>query len=182
LKDLQSVVILRASYRSAEEQIRQALRLLDYEPQRKKILIKPNVVAVPRWLPIGGAPRAIITDLRFIEALLRVFDGYQITIGEGAVATYDTDAILEKAGVKALARRYGARLVNLDQAERFELPWAYGTLRLPTLLQTHEYINAPKLKTHLSTGVTLACKNQKGLLSSADKIRFHRQSSNVPGV
>jgi hypothetical protein len=32
----------------------------------------------------------------------------------------------------------------------------------------------PKLKTHIQTGVSLACKNQKGLLASADKVRFHR--------
>jgi hypothetical protein len=48
-------------------------------------------------------------------------------------------------------------------------------LRLPTLLQTHEYINVPKLKTHVQTGVTLARKNQKGLLAGADKVRFHRE-------
>jgi hypothetical protein len=56
-----------------------------------------------------------------------------------------------------------------------EVPWKYGTLRLPAILQTHEYINVPKLKTHVLTGVTLGCKNQKGLLSSADKVRFHQK-------
>jgi uncharacterized protein (DUF362 family) len=48
-------------------------------------------------------------------------------------------------------------------------------LRLPALLQTHEYINVPKLKTHIQTGVSLGCKNQKGLLAGADKIRFHQE-------
>jgi uncharacterized protein (DUF362 family) len=104
-----------------------------------------------------------------------VFDGYEITIAEGALAArVNTDEVLERTGVAALARRYGAQLVNLDRAERVEVPWAYGTLRLPALLQTHEYINVPKLKTHVQAGVSLACKNQKGLLASADKVRFHR--------
>jgi len=169
------VVILPATYRTAERQIKEALRLLDYRPQRKKILLKPNLVAVPRWLPLGGIPRAVITDVRFIEALLRVFDGYEITIADGALAPYDTDEVLEKSGVAALARKYGAQVVNLNRVERFEMPWAYGTLRLPVLLRTHEYVNVPKLKTHIQTGVTLGCKNQKGLLTSADKIRFHRE-------
>jgi uncharacterized protein (DUF362 family) len=113
--------------------------------------------------------------VRFIEALLRVFDGYEIVIAEGGLATYDTDATLEKTGITALARKYGAQVVNLDHAERVEVPWAYGMLRLPALLQTHEYINVPKLKTHVLTGVSLGCKNQKGLLRSADKLRFHRE-------
>jgi uncharacterized protein (DUF362 family) len=171
--DAPLVAVLPATYRTAEDQIRQALRLLDYRPQRKKILLKPNLVTLPRWLPLGGVPRSAITDIRFIEALLRIFDGHEITIAEGSIATYDTDKVLEKSGVAALARKYGAGVVNLDRAERFEVPWAFGTLRLPALLQTHEYVNVPKLKTHIMAGVTLGCKNQKGLLASADKIRFH---------
>jgi len=177
-----AVVILSATYRTAEKQIREALRLLDYRPQRKRILLKPNLVTIPCWLPLGGIPRSAITDVRFIEALLRVFDGYEITIADGALATTDTDEVLEKSGAAALARAYGAQVVNLDRAERFEVPWVYGTLRLPVLLQTHEYINVPKLKTHVQTGVTLGCKNQKGLLTSVDKIRFHRELGLHDGI
>lgn len=169
------VAIVRSSYRRAERGIEEALRLLDYRPERRQILLKPNVVTAPRWLPLGGTPRAAITDVRFLEALLRVFAGYEVTIGEGSAAFSDTDAVLERTGVTALARRYGARVVNLHEAERFEVEWAYGTLRLPTLLRTHETINVPKLKTHVQTGVTLARKNQKGLLTSTDKVRFHRE-------
>ena len=168
------VAVLSATYRTAERHIREALRLLDYRPQRDRILLKPNLSMPPRWLPLGGVSRAAITDVRFIEALLRVFDGYEITIADSALASVDTDEVLKKSGVAALARAYGARVANLDHAERFEVEWAYGTLRLPVLLQTHEYINVPKLKTHIQTGVTLGCKNQKGLLTDAGKIRSHR--------
>ena len=174
-RDTPPVAVLSATYRTAEKQIKEALRLLDYCPQREKILLKPNLVTIPRWLPLGGTPRSAITDVRFIEALLRVFDGYEITIADGTLAPTDTSEVLERSGVAALAREYGARAVDLNQVERFEVPWAYGKLRLPALLQTHEYINVPKLKTHVQAGVTLGCKNQKGLLTRADKIRSHRQ-------
>jgi uncharacterized protein (DUF362 family) len=174
-RDESPVVVLPATYRTAERQIREALRLLDYRPQRKKILLKPNLVTIPHWLPLGGIPRAAVTDVRFIEALLQVFNGYEITIADGALASVDTDEVLERSGVAALARRYGAQVANLNHVERFEIPWAHGTLRLPTLLRTHEYINVPKLKTHVQAGVTLGCKNQKGLLTGADKDRFHRE-------
>lgn len=169
------VAIVRSNYRDAEAGIREALRLLDYRPQRRRILLKPNMVTVPRWLPVGGTPRATVTDLRFMEALLRVFAGYEVTIAEGVAASRSTDEVLEKTGIAAMARRHGAQVVNLDEAERFEVDWAYGMLQLPTLLQTHEYINVPKLKTHVQTGVTLARKNQKGLLTGVDKVRFHRE-------
>ncbi len=170
-----TVAVLPSTYETVEAQIREALRLLDYHPPRKKILLKPNIVTTPRWLPLGGTPKAAITDVRFIEALLRAFSDCEVTVGEGSLAFRDTEQVLEMTGVAALARRYGARLVNLDEAERFEVDWTFGTLRLPALLQTHEYVNVPKLKTHLLTGVTLACKNQKGLLTPSDKVRSHRE-------
>jgi uncharacterized protein (DUF362 family) len=81
------VAILKATYGSAEEQIRAALRLLGYEPRRKQLLLKPNLLTSARWLPLGGVHRSAHTDVRFIEALLRVFDGYEIVIAEGAMAT-----------------------------------------------------------------------------------------------
>ncbi len=168
------VAIMKATYRTAEAQIREALRLLNYTPRRKQILLKPNLVTWAHWLPVGGIPHCVHTDIRFIEALLRVFDGYQVVIAEGSVGPGSTDEVFEKTGVTALAHRYGAQVVNLDDADRVEVPWRYGTLRLPALLQTHEYINVPKLKTHVTTGVTIGCKNQKGLLRRADKVRFHR--------
>lgn len=167
------VAILPATYRTAEEQVRKALDLLNYRPQRTKILLKPNLAAAPRWLPLGGISRAAIVDVRFIHALLRVFAGHEVTLAEGAILAYDTDEVLAKTGVASLAREHGAQVVNLDKAERFEVAWAHGTLRLPKLLQTHEYINVPKLKTHVLTGVSLGCKNQKGLLAASDKLRFH---------
>jgi uncharacterized protein (DUF362 family) len=123
---------------------------------------------------MGGVPRSAVTDIRFLEAILRVFSRYEVTIAESS-ASFDTDLVLQKTGVAALARKYGAQVINLNRAERYEVPWAHGTLHLPVLLQTHEYINVPKLKTHFQAGMTLGCKNQKGLLALADKIRFHRQ-------
>jgi uncharacterized protein (DUF362 family) len=169
-----AVAVVRSSYRTAEAHIGEALRLLDYRPARRQILLKPNLLTAPRWLPLGGTSRASITDLRFLEALLRVFEGYDVTIAESALAGRDTGKVLAQTGVIDLARRYGARVVNLDETERIEVPWAYGTLHLPALLATHEYINVPKLKTHVLTGVTLGCKNQKGLLTAATKVRFHQ--------
>ncbi len=167
------VAVLPATYRTIEGQLEAILSLLDYRPRRQQLLLKPNLVNLPGPRLLGGIRPYANTDLRFIEALLRVLRGYDITIAEGS--TIDTDRVLQESGLLALARRYGAQVVNLDRAERYPVPWAYGTLRLPQLLQTHEYINLPKLKTHYQTTVSLGCKNQKGLLTHADKVRFHHQ-------
>ncbi|MBN1401492.1 MAG: hypothetical protein JXA74_11685 [Anaerolineae bacterium] len=103
-REVPVAAILKATYGSAEAQIREGLRLLGYEPQRKRLLLKPNVVTYARWLPVGGVPRAVHTDLRFLEALLRVFAGYEIVIAEGGVAHGDTatGAIVSRAPVVGL--------------------------------------------------------------------------------
>ncbi|HMB65555.1 MAG TPA: DUF362 domain-containing protein, partial [Patescibacteria group bacterium] len=48
-----------------------------------------------------------------------------------------------------------------------------GNIFLPRLIKTHSYINVAKMKTHMSTSVTLSMKNQKGLLLLKDKKGFH---------
>ena len=64
--------------------------------------------------------------------------------------------------------------MNLNKAERVEIKWRYGTLKIPKIVtETDLYVNIPKMKTHGQTTVTLAMKNQKGILSNADKKRFH---------
>jgi hypothetical protein len=95
-------------------------------------------------------------------------------IGEGCIVGRDADIALRKNGFAEVARRHGAELVNLEKTERFAVPWLHGELSLPNYLRSHEYINIAKMKTHVQTGVTLGLKNQKGLLSAADKRRFHR--------
>jgi hypothetical protein len=64
-------------------------------------------------------------------------------------------------------------IVNLEMEPRDDVPWKYGSLKLPSLCKTHAYINFAKMKTHSHTDVSLCTKNQKGLLMLADRKAFH---------
>ena len=73
-----------------------------------------------------------------------------------------------------LASRHGAEVVNLQKVKRVPRKWEFGELQTPELLDECAYINVAKMKTHILTGATLCLKNQKGILTNADKMRFHR--------
>lgn len=163
-----TVAIVRSALDQAADALTQALDQIAYTPSREAVFIKPNV---PDYAPPG---LGLFTDPVVVEGLLRYFAGRPVVIGEGAIVGRSAMEAFKRTGYADLAQRYGAQLVDLNDAPRVEMEWEFGKIRLPALLQTHEYINVAKMKTHIQTGVTLCMKNQKGLLTQADKKRFHK--------
>lgn len=172
-KSISQVAIIRSNYRSIRKNIARVFELIDYKPQKKDILIKPNLV--DEFPPKSG----IITSPLIVEAIIRhlkeSFPGTTITIGEGSALHTTLKKVLAKSGYLEFEKKYGVSFVDFNQAPRVPYTWSKGKLLLPEILNTHEYINVPKMKTHLQTHVSLAMKNQKGLLSEKDKKNFHRK-------
>jgi hypothetical protein len=102
-----------------------------------------------------------------------LYSGRKVVIGEACIVGRDAQLAFTRSGYVDLAARYGVELVDLDHTPRYEQEWAFGRLKLPEYLLTHEYIDVAKMKCHIQTGVTLGLKNQKGLLDWVDKRRFH---------
>ncbi len=166
------VALVKSTYSHAEESIDKILTLLDYMPRKEHVFIKPNLV--DSYPPDSG----IITSPRLVEAIILYFKKHypqmEIVIGEGAaIQSINFDHVIQVSGYSYLSEKYGVTIINLDDVERKEFKWKYGTITLPSLISTHEYINVPKMKTHGQTLVSLGMKNQKGLLLKADKKRFH---------
>jgi len=167
-----TVAIVRATPDSLQSSMAELIQLIGYRPEREALFVKPNV-------PDSGPPgQGLYTDPAVVDAFLALFHGRPVVIGEGCIVGRDADVALRKNGYAEVAERHGAELVDLEKAERFEVSWSRGKLRLPCYLRTHEYVNVAKMKTHIQTGVTLGMKNQKGLLTAADKRRFHHLGLN----
>lgn len=164
-----------------ERQISEALNDLGLDLSNKtSALLKPNIV-------IPAKPgSAIITHPAVVEAMINVLEKKgikDIVIGEGPGVGADETKAFELSGYKKLAAKKNVKLINLNKAERVEMQWKYGAVRLPKLvLESDLYINMPKMKTHGQTVVTLAMKNQKGLLSRTDKQKFHKLGLHEPLV
>ncbi|MBT4174754.1 DUF362 domain-containing protein [archaeon] len=160
------VAIINSTYERID--IKELLTSIDYTPKKKKILLKPNIVG-PK-----DENSHVITNPKVLIALIEYFKDYEIVIGEGSVAGTDTKLCFKSAGYEEIAKKYNVKLLDFNVCERKKVKWKYGELSLPKILDTHEYINVAKMKTHLQTTVTLAMKNQKGLLSPLDKKEFHK--------
>lgn len=164
-----------------EYQISEAFKEMGFNFHGKKTaLLKPNIV-------IPAKPSsAIITHPAVVEACINVLikNGLkEIIIGEGPGVGQDEIKAFEVSGYNKLALQKNIKLINLNKADRIDLKWKYGTIRIPKIvLEADLYVNLPKMKTHGQTVVTLSMKNQKGILSRADKQKFHKLGLHEPLV
>ena len=169
-----AVSIVRTNFKNVKKSLERALSLIQYEPRKNKIWLKPNIGSQFRTYLDGD-----YTCPQLVEALIQYFDGCEIIVGEGCAVGMDLTRAFERNGYRKLEKKYRnvtlLELETLPEEDRFPLKWKYGTLQVPKLLKTHEYINLPSLKTNFLTWVTLGCKNQKGLLLHEDKKWFHRE-------
>ncbi len=175
-----TVGIIKSSLKEVDVKLPELLELIKYKPKKKKIFIKPNVVdAINAKSGVIALPQ-LVDEL--INYLIKKHDisKEDIVVGEGT-GYFNEDKHFERlakeSGYIKLEKKYGIKFENLQNTERVTKKWKYGEIELPKYLDTHEYINIPVMKTHMQATVTLAMKNQKGLLLLKDKRNFHRSST-----
>jgi len=135
--------------------MKESLNLLDLKSRLKpstKVLIKPNLVRAPPWVPVKitptpkePAPFALhankgiawmrtvasegdITRRETLEALLAYLKGLDVgdmTIAE-ASGGWDTELAYTSLGFYELAEKYGAKLVDLNWTEATKIPVPNG--------------------------------------------------------
>ena len=142
-------------------------RLIDeasVRPDRKNILIKPNLV--------DAIAPPVTTPPEFIEAIIESFrqrwEGLDITIAEGSgSAELTTEEVFRELGYHELSDRMGVELVDLNEAPLTRLSRHYLTrwkeFYMPTLALDSYIVSVPVLKAHTLAGVTLTMKNMMGL-------------------
>ncbi len=140
------------------------------------VALKPNVVTGTLSGP------GVTTDNRVVEAMIRLCQeagAGLVKVVEGAGYFTETGKALELSGIKALAEKYGAEVVDVDRDEHVELT-VRDPLITPTIMVSREFmeadvrINLPVMKTHDQLEVTLGVKNLKGVLPRYMKRNFHK--------
>lgn len=139
--------------------------------RKSRIGLKPNLVLD------APASDGATTHVEMAEGLVDYLQGEgfcDITILEGAWVGAKTARAFEVCGYADLAARKGVKLVD-TQKDRYikrkidglELEISQAAAGLDFL------ISLPVMKGHCQTGITCALKNAKGLISNAEKRRFH---------
>ena len=139
---------------------------------KRGIFIKPNIV-----FPLKARSKEITSpDLvkTLITTLRERYPGIDIILGEGVAAGCDPLVNFRISGYADLADRLHVPVLDLHQEERITFSWKFGKLELPRVALERTYINLPILKPSSACVISGALKNQKGLLTSNEKKRFHR--------
>ena len=144
-----------------------------------RVLIKPNLCLGGRAMrELPGAT----TSARVVEEIvqqLRDHGAGEITIGEGTVEVPSmgshTGSAFRDGGYLDLARRYGVELVDFNAGPFTRRVFERRNMYIAKRALEHAFVvNAPCLKTHIMTQVSLGLKNMKGVLKLACKRYFHR--------
>ncbi|MFC2141399.1 DUF362 domain-containing protein, partial [Acidobacteriota bacterium] len=167
---------LEAAVRTALQRVGGLGSLIDEE---EDVFLKPNFVA-PR-----DSSRGVTTNLEIVRVVaeeVRRCGGTPV-IFETPALEFEGEKVFAALGVYEFAKRHGIRLIE-GPVERMKIPVPGGkvfkSLEIPGFLHHAKIINLPKLKTHVSAGMTCGIKNLIGLLSDRDKRRVHMRGIHSP--
>lgn len=164
-----AVSIAKANYFNLRRRLRRAMRLIGYTPTKERVLLKPNAASAYGHYLLGD-----YTSPQLLEAFIQTFPDREYLIAEGSAVGMNFSDAARVLGYDRLEKKYpNVRLVDLNREPRVELPWKFGKIGIPEIVLESEYVNCPKMKTHIRCKVTLGMKNQKGLLDEKTKKRFH---------
>src|SRR5512136_618585 len=164
------------------EPVFKALDLIDYESalsDRKQVLIKVNFITVETW------DTGATTDPVVVEAIIKKLKDLpvQILIVESDATMTSADKAFEATGMKEMCQRNDVECLNLRHVKdrvKIDVPdcETLGSITVPRIVKESTIISAAKLKTHMTTKVTLGMKNMFGLLPDKFKGKYHAKGIN----
>jgi len=141
--------------------------------KNERILLKPNALSAvdPRL--------GVTTHPAVFEAVIKVMKETGATLSYGdSPAMYKPMQALEKAGLSAVAEKYGIPLADFENGRKVVHKQARlkGSLFIANgVLDADSLVSISKLKTHGLTRITGAVKNQFGCVPGLNKARYHAQ-------
>ena len=166
------------------EPVFEALDLIDYKSllsSFSKVLIKVNFITVKTW------DTGATTDPIVVEAIIKKLKEIpvEIFVVESDATMTNADRASEVTGMKKMCESNSVQFLNLrhiNEKAKVLIPngEALKKIVVPKIVTESAVISAAKLKTHMSTKVTLGMKNMFGLLPDKFKSKYHaRGISNV---
>ncbi|MBP5299381.1 MAG: DUF362 domain-containing protein [Lachnospiraceae bacterium] len=147
-------------------------------PEGARIGIKPNLVEpVPADFGATTHPEVVAGIIEYLQE-----NGKKnIKIIEGSWIGDKTEEAFEYCGYNTLSSNYGVELVDTQKESFFEAGEGELKVKVVKCLQDVDFlINVPVLKGHCQTNITCALKNMKGLITNAEKRRFHTLGLHEP--
>lgn len=143
-----------------------------------RICIKPN-------LTFPTFRKGVMTNPKAIEAVVKYLKNYtnHITICEsdsGGYNRFSMDEVFRVTGIQEIAARYGVKVINMSYAPSRSIHVQKGekslTVPLPKLIleESDIFITMPVPKVHSNAIVSLAIKNQWGIIQEPPlRLKLH---------
>ena len=151
-------------------------------PRGCRVAVKPNLtfpVHRPGVTTTPAVLRAVVE--RLVERSNQVF----VVESDGGYGAWDCERALRGHGVHEMCAALGATAVNLSAAPRASLAvprrGGHVTIPFPRMLldSIDAFISVPVPKVHCMTGVSLAMKNQWGLIPDPMRLEHHHAFDEV---
>ena len=159
------------------EPVFKAIDLIDYKKALadwNKVLIKVNFITVKTW------DTGATTDPVVVEAIITKLKDLpvKVYVVESDATMTNADKAFEKTGMGEMCKRNSVEWLNLRHEKdkvNLDIPGCevLKSITVPRIVTESAVISAAKLKTHMSTGVTLGMKNMFGLLPDKFKGKYH---------
>ena len=143
-----------------------------------RILIKPN-------LTYPTFREGVMTNPEAIEALVIFLKNFTNNIiiceaDSGGYNKFSMDEVFRKVGIDTFAHRYGIRIINLSNEKSKNISVSAGFKKLavsmPAVIldETDLFISMPVPKVHLNSIVSIAIKNQWGIIQQpSQRLKLH---------
>jgi uncharacterized protein (DUF362 family) len=170
------VSITRVVQGNLQEAVYGAMDLINWKDRIKKhgrVVIKPNMGNLTYVPAIVTCPEIVYHVVKYVRT-----QADEVIVGESDGMRYSCDDAFEKTGIKEAVERAGGRIVNLSRDDQIPvkihgLHWK--ELALPrTIVEADSFISIPVIKTHETTTITCAIKNQFGCIGDRYRILNHR--------
>lgn len=147
-------------------------------PRGARIAIKPNLT-----FPVFR--KGVMTNPEILEAVILYFKNYtdNITVCEsdsGGYNRFSMDEVFSHTGISEFSKRHGIRIVNMSYSPSrpIQIGARWRTLQVPLpaflLDETDIFVTMPVPKVHCNTVVSLAMKNQWGVIQQPDlRLKLH---------
>ncbi|MCW4012100.1 MAG: DUF362 domain-containing protein [Candidatus Bathyarchaeota archaeon] len=139
-----------------------------------RVLIKVNFITTKNW------ETGATTDPIIVEALVNRLRelGKEVIIVESDAQTTNADKAWIASGMSELGERLDVPFINMRHVdEKIELEVPGGRelkkIKVAKIATESGIVSAAKLKTHMSTKVTLGLKNMFGMLTTKFKGQYH---------
>lgn len=176
---MHKVSIVRVKQDNLEQSITEAMELVDWKTRIKqhgRVCIKPNM---------GNTTfvTGVITRPDIIHYVVKIVKTWasEVIVGESDGTHYDCDFV--KTGVKDAVESAGGKVVNFSHDVQVKVPVKglyWKEVVLPkTVVDADSFITMPVIKTHETTIMTCAIKNQFGCIANRYRCLYHNHLHEV---